>query len=253
MRFIQALALCTSLGCATAEQVKVLQQKVDQLEMEIAQLQQQPKILIQGEAIEGEINVPAGTGGDEETAKKLIKEIDSMMKSGKSAEAVKAFAELKKQHGGTVAYKKAGAKLEAQVKNMGKTVSNAAMQPNIEKWYVDGELDLDSGLTFLVFWEVWCPHCKKHMPLLNDTYNKLSGKGLKVVGLTRLSKGVSEDKVTSYIAENDLQYPIAKDKGAIAEYFGVRGIPSAALVKDGKIVWSGHPAKITDQDLQGWL
>ena len=162
----------------------VVQQKVDQLEMEIAQLQQQPKILIQGEAIEGEINVPAGTGGDEETAKTLIKEIDSMMKSGKSAEAVKAFAELKKQHGGTMAYKKAGAKLEAQVKNMGKAVSNAAMQPNIEKWYVDGELDLDSGLTFLVFWEVWCPHCKKHMPLLNDTYNKLSGKGLKVVGLT---------------------------------------------------------------------
>ena len=58
MRLVQALALCSTLGCATAEQVKVLQQKVDQLEMESAQLQQQPKILIQGEAIEGEINVP---------------------------------------------------------------------------------------------------------------------------------------------------------------------------------------------------
>ena len=76
------------------------------------------------------------------------------MKSGKSAEAVKAFAELKSKHGGTTVYKQAGAKLEAQIKDMGKTVSNAAMQPNIEKWYVDGELDLDTGVTFLVFWEV---------------------------------------------------------------------------------------------------
>ena len=87
------------------------------------------------------------------------------------------------------------------------------------------------------------------MPKLNKTYNQLSGKGLKIVGLTRLSKGVGEDKVTSYIAENDLQYPIAKDKepspntSEFVESFGRFG-------QRRQNRWSGHPAKITDQDLQ---
>ena len=46
--------------------------------------------------------------------------------------------------------------------------------------------------------------------------------------------------------------PIAKDKGAIAEYFGVRG-PFGRFGQRRQNRWSGHPAKITDQDLQGWL
>ena len=28
--------------------------------------------------------------------------------------------------------------------------------------------------------------------------------------------------------------------------FAVTGIPAAALVKDGKVVWRGHPARLDD-------
>jgi hypothetical protein len=39
----------------------------------------------------------------------------------------------------------------------------------------------------------------------------------------------------------------------MSTYFGVRGIPAAAVVKDGQIVWRGHPARITEDMLKGWL
>ena len=38
----------------------------------------------------------------------------------------------------------------------------------------------------------------------------------------------------------------------MSQHFNVSGIPAAAVVKDGKIVWRGHPARLTDEMIQGW-
>ena len=51
-----------------------------------------------------------------------------------------------------------------------------------------------------------------------------------------------------------VSYPIAKESGdALSKHFGVRGIPAAAMVKDGKVVWRGHPARLTDDMIEGWI
>ena len=39
----------------------------------------------------------------------------------------------------------------------------------------------------------------------------------------------------------------------LAQYFAVSGIPAAAVVKNGKVVWRGHPARINDEMLKGWM
>ena len=47
-------------------------------------------------------------------------------------------------------------------------------------------------------------------------------------------------------------YPTAKEKGDLSEYYGVRGVPAAAVVKGGKVVWRGHPSRINDKMLESW-
>ena len=75
-----------------------------------------------------------------------------------------------------------------------------------------------------------------------------------MIGLTKQTRGVTDEQVTSFIGENKVTYPIAKEQGdSLSQHYGVRGIPAAAVVKDGKVVWRGHPARLTDQMIEDWL
>jgi hypothetical protein len=56
----------------------------------------------------------------------------------------------------------------------------------------------------------------------------------------------------NFCKENGVGYPTAKEKGDISEYYGVRGVPAAAVVKGGKVVWRGHPSRINDKMLGDW-
>ncbi|MEZ4317317.1 MAG: TlpA disulfide reductase family protein [Myxococcota bacterium] len=114
----------------------------------------------------------------------------------------------------------------------------------ITEW-MQGETSLAEGkATLLVFWEVWCPHCKKEVPELEKTYQELKGQGLNIVGLTRLTRNTTPEQLHTFLAENHVTYPIARDDGKMGDHYAVSGVPAAALVKDGKIVWRGHPASL---------
>ena len=76
---------------------------------------------------------------------------------------------------------------------------------------------------------------------------------LNIVGLTKITKSSTEAKVTQFIETNGLQFPIAKERGDLSQYFGVSGIPAAAVVKDGTIIWRGHPNGLNDALIQAWL
>jgi thiol-disulfide isomerase/thioredoxin len=132
---------------------------------------------------------------------------------------------------------------------------SAPAEWKIEKWY-QGESDVDLGsgkTTLLVFWEEWCPHCKREVPKLQDMYNDLKGQGLQVVGLTKITRSSSDEKVSAFIADKHIAYPIAKEDGTLSSYFNVSGIPAAAVLKDGKVVWRGHPAQLDEAKLKDWL
>ena len=75
-----------------------------------------------------------------------------------------------------------------------------------------------------------------------------------VIGLTKQTRNITNAQVTSFIEEKGIEYPIAKEKqDFVSGHFSVRGIPAAAVVKDGKVVWRGHPARLTDAMIAGWL
>ena len=225
-------------GCATTEQVQQLEEKVTALEERVAKV----------ESAKGGSSVDPAA---EEAAKAMYEEVSKAASQGDMEEAKAKMAALKSKYGSTTMYKRAK-KLEKELEVIGK---DAPTEWGIEKWYVgEGEIDFTSDKpTLVVFWEVWCPHCRREVPELKETHANFKSKGLQVVGLTRITRSATEEKVTEFINEEDVTYPTAKEDGKIAEHFNVSGIPAAAIVKDGKIIWRGHPARLNEDMLNEFI
>lgn len=123
----------------------------------------------------------------------------------------------------------------------------------VDHW-VQGEVDLsDHRVTLLVFWEAWCPHCKREVPKLQQLHDRFEGR-LGLVGLTKMTRDITEDDVVAFLGREGVSYPIAKERGmSMSQHYGVRGVPAAAVVRDGVVIWRGHPARITDETVEAWL
>ena len=65
----------------------------------------------------------------------------------------------------------------------------------------------------------------------------------------------SNDEVRQWVKDREAKYPIViEDGGASGKAFGVSGIPHAFLIDpDGKLVWDGHPASLTEAVIEGAL
>ena len=170
---------------------------------------------------------------------------------GEIDEAKQAVAEFDATHEGTQAAGWTRA-LNRELSVVGKP---APEDWAVEEWYQgEGEVDLDgSKATLVIFWESWCPHCRSEVPKLQAIYDSFKDSGLQVLGVTRLTREATEQSVREFIEQNTVSYPMAKESGALAEYFSVKGIPAAAMVKDGTIVWRGHPTRVTETFLENWL
>ena len=243
---VLAAAVASTAGCATADRVHALEEKVAAMEAKVAELEKRPA---------GKATAAAATPADpakEEAAKALYKEITDASEKWEFETAKTKLTELNQKYPDSGAAK-AAKRLTAELEVIGKPVP-ANWSESTEKWF-QGTGDLSKGATLVVFWEIWCPHCKREVPALEATYQAYKGKGLNVVGLTRLTRDKTEAEALAFIKDNKVTYPMAKDKadGGLAEAFNVSGIPAAAIVKDGKIVWRGHPARLKPENLDKML
>lgn len=141
------------------------------------------------------------------------------------------------------------------VKDQKALIGTEAPALAVDQW-LEGSASMgDAKVNVLVFWEVWCPHCKREVPELEKRYQSYKAKNasLNVIGLTQLSRDKSVEEVKGFLSDNKVTYPVAKVNAAIPEHYKVQGIPAAAVVVDGKITWSGHPKDLTDEMLDAWL
>ena len=231
-------------GCATADRVQTLEDRVAELEKQVEELASRPVATTASGSTAAD---PAA----EEAAQQLYAEVTELVKAGDLNAAKEKVNILTTKYAATKTARRAK-KVAAELEVIGK---DAPASLSIEKWYQgESEVDISTGATTLiVFWEEWCPHCKREVPNLNETYGKFKGQGLQVVGLTKVTRKSTEESVTEFISEKEVAYPMAKETGEMSSHFNVSGIPAAAVVKGGKIVWRGHPARLTDEMLQGWL
>jgi thiol-disulfide isomerase/thioredoxin len=232
-------------GCATADQHNQLDERVAQLEEKVKAIEAAPKSGAPAAAAAAD---PAA----EKKAKELYEKINELAGKGKMEEAKKEMATLMSDYAATTMAKRAR-KMAAELEVVGNPVPTD-WNSKVEKWYQgEGAVNLTEGTTLVVFWEEWCPHCKREVPELMATYDKFNSKGLGVVGMTKITRSSTEEKVLAFAKEKKVNYPLAKEGGGLSSAFNVSGIPAAAVVKDGKIVWRGHPARLNDDMLNSWL
>lgn len=250
MAFPRSILLVLLLAaCATEDQVKKLEERLAATEKKVEELEKRPASA--GRTAPA-TPAPQGTPEEEAAADKIYEGLQADMQAGKMADAKAKMEELKTKYPNTSVTARAR-KIGGELEVIGK---DAPASMEITKWFQGSASDVNLASdkpTLMVFWESWCPHCKREVPELEATYEKFHGKGLQIVGVTRVTKSSTDEKVAEFIKEHKITFPMAKDAGSTSAYFGVSGIPAAAVVKGGKIVWRGHPARLTDEMLQGWL
>lgn len=188
----------------------------------------------------------------EERAQQEFAAISRLAADGKQLEAKAKMDEFVKKYAGTDASKRAAA-LNRELSVVGKA---APADFNVAKWYVGEGASLDltgEGTSLLVFWEEWCPHCRREVPKIQKTYEKYEGDGLKVIGLTKVTRSSTDEKVATFCENHKLSFPVIKEDGELSRYFNVSGIPAAAVVQDGKVIWRGHPGRLSEDVLKSWL
>ena len=146
------------------------------------------------------------------------------------------------------------AKQAEPVENLADPISESSLlgKPapawDAEKWMGD-KPDLEGKFVLVSFWAPWSAPCRKGIPDLNALQKKFSNK-LAVVGLTKSSAAEVSD-----LAEPKIDFASGIDtKGKLATAAGVTSIPCVLLLDPkGVVLYQGHPAALTEAQLQALL
>lgn len=93
---------------------------------------------------------------------------------------------------------------------------------------------LKGSVTYLDFWASWCGPCRLSLPALDEIYQELAPKGLKVMAI---SVDVVEEDAWDFLARYPVTYPVAIDtEGNIPKAYAVNGMPSGYLIdREGRV------------------
>jgi len=108
-------------------------------------------------------------------------------------------------------------------------------------------------LYILECWATWCGPCIAVIPHVDSLYDKYHDQGLRVIGMNVWEDG--KDKVADFVKGRGegMSYPVVYvGKGGAFETdwliaAGIRGIPHAFLVRDGKLLLTTHPAQLREE------
>ena len=94
---------------------------------------------------------------------------------------------------------------------------------------------LRGSVVLLDLWATWCEPCIADIPMLNRLHEKLSNRGLKVVGIA-VESGWAKD-IKPHVAKLGIKYPVVVGTQKIVEQYEMIGFPTTYLIgKDGKLV-----------------
>lgn len=89
--------------------------------------------------------------------------------------------------------------------------------------------------TIVVFWEPWCPYCKRHNARIEQLYQSPLAQNIRILGA---STDPSQDKLRAYMQTHQFHFPVAMVTAAFrAQFSDRRVVPLTCLVApDGTLV-----------------
>lgn len=96
--------------------------------------------------------------------------------------------------------------------------------------------DFRGKVVMLEFWATWCPPCIEAAPAMKTVYGKYKDRGFVLLGIS-VDKGHDAGaKVTSFVKEKALTYPVFLDDENLSAAYGANSIPTSLIIdKKGRI------------------
>lgn len=263
MRGVLVLALAA--GCVPKQQHLEALAEIDRMTVTVAELRSDQEVaraaLAQLEAqladLEAEndtyreaiARVPSASTPSEAAAVELLERAYEAASQGDAGAATQALDELARAHPDSRAHQAAG-RLRRELGVFGRD----AGEIEVTSWIQGSASVADGEVTVLVFCEIWSPHCAHEMPMLEGTLQRYRSDGLRVVGVTKLTRSVEAPQVEAFLKEHRIGYPVAVDAlGRTSDRFDVLGVPAAVAIAGGAVVWRGHPSRLRSDALERWL
>lgn len=171
--------------------------------------------------------------------------------------AVQAFQE-KKEEVAPAKNEAAPAEAAAEMKLLGV----GSMAPALEGiTWVQGEevktMDEKGKLYIVECWATWCGPCIQIIPHMNDLHKKYADKGLVIVGMNVWEEGIEVSQKFVKEQGDNMSYRVAYSGGKDSKFTKswleasqTNGIPTAFVVRDGKIIFKGHPGAISEKTIE---
>jgi len=122
---------------------------------------------------------------------------------------------------------------------------------------IDRSLEEFRGsVVILDFWATWCKPCTRTFPELHALQQSYVDRGvvLLVVSLDKSEQKARDHLIESGYATDNVLWGSLEEARAVKALYGVGGIPRTFLIdRDGYIRYSGHPTRLSAEDIEPWL
>lgn len=127
--------------------------------------------------------------------------------------------------------------------------------------WVQGEevksMDEKGKLYIVECWATWCGPCVAIIPHMNELHKKYADKGLVIVGMNVWEEGIEKSKEFVKKQGEGMSYRVAYSGGKASKFTTnwleaskTTGIPTAFVVREGKIIFKGHPSGLSEKTIE---